>query len=245
MPSSPSALAALHTLAFVREHLAAPPTRVLEVGCGDGDLAAELLGLGIDVVAIDHSPEAIENAQAAGVPAICIDFFEYDAPPFDAVLFSRVLHHLAPLDAAIERAARLLAPGGLLLVEDFAVERMDAPTARWFFETIELLQVAGMMHPKGHPEADPLARWVAHHAHHAPIHEGEEMLVRIGCRFQITHRSTPPYLFRYLCPRLTDDRPGRRIARWLIEHETRRVEERSLRAIGLRVAGRKAGSTAH
>lgn len=238
MPSSPSALAALHTLAFVREHLPEPPARVLEVGCGDGALAAELLALGIDVVAIDHSPEEVEKAQARGVPAIGVDFFRYDAQPFDAVIFSRVLHHLAPLDAAIVHGARLLVPGGTLIVEDFAVERMDAPTARWFFETIELLQVAGMMHPKGHPEADPLLRWVAHHAHHAPIHEGEEMLVRIGCRFHVTHRSKPPYLFRYLCSRLTDDRPGRRIARWLIDQETRRVDEGTLRAIGLRVVGR-------
>src|SRR5215211_100005 len=46
--------------AFVLSHLPPPPRRILEVGCGRGDLALALSGVGYDVVAVD--PDAPTGA---------------------------------------------------------------------------------------------------------------------------------------------------------------------------------------
>jgi 2-polyprenyl-3-methyl-5-hydroxy-6-metoxy-1,4-benzoquinol methylase len=45
---------------FVLLQLPSPPARVLEVGCGKGELARALAGEGYDVVAVD--PEAPEGS---------------------------------------------------------------------------------------------------------------------------------------------------------------------------------------
>ena len=53
--------ATMSVLAFVRSALPPPPARVLEVGAGDGELAAALLAAGYDVVAIDPAPAAMRS----------------------------------------------------------------------------------------------------------------------------------------------------------------------------------------
>jgi SAM-dependent methyltransferase len=73
--------------------------RVLEVGCGPGVLAERLLREGVDLTAIDVSEEQVAEARDRGVPAIVSDFLAFEASPFDALLFTRSLHHIAPLEA--------------------------------------------------------------------------------------------------------------------------------------------------
>jgi SAM-dependent methyltransferase len=114
--------------AFVREHLPPPPAQVLEVGCGDGALARSLAAEGHRVTAID--PRAPE-----GEIFRAVTLADFDEPgPFDAVVAGRSLHHIHDLPAAVERLARLLPTGGLLIVDEHAFDRMDEPTARWFAE---------------------------------------------------------------------------------------------------------------
>jgi 2-polyprenyl-3-methyl-5-hydroxy-6-metoxy-1,4-benzoquinol methylase len=48
-------------------------SRVLEVGCGDGNLARCLKKAGYDVVGLDKSPEATESASAKGLVTVCRD----------------------------------------------------------------------------------------------------------------------------------------------------------------------------
>src|SRR5207247_9371063 len=90
-----------HTLRFLDRVLPTPPARVLEVGCGRGALAARLQARGLEVTALDASPEAVASARALGVQAVAGDFLEFVAEPFDAVLFPRSLHHLASLRRAV------------------------------------------------------------------------------------------------------------------------------------------------
>ena len=97
------------------------PCRVLEYGCGLGSAAFGLASRGIDVVGIDISPVAIEEAwrQASekGVDEHT-QFVEMDAhrllmpdESFDVVCGSGVLHHLE-LEAALPEVARVLKPDG-------------------------------------------------------------------------------------------------------------------------------------
>jgi SAM-dependent methyltransferase len=112
---------------FVEEHLPKTPARVLEVGCGQGDLARALLASGHAVVAIDPDAPAGEPFQAVSLEEFAADEL------FDAVVASRVLHHIPDLDTSVAKIASLLAPGGRFILDEHACDRMDDRTARWYF----------------------------------------------------------------------------------------------------------------
>ena len=117
---------ATDVIAFVRAALPDPPARVLEVGAGDGELAAALSGLGYDVVAIDP---------ASSMPDVrAVALHELDEPPFDAAVAVVSLHHVQPLEDSFRRLAELVRPGGTLVVDEIDVERFDERAARWWLE---------------------------------------------------------------------------------------------------------------
>jgi SAM-dependent methyltransferase len=115
---------------FVLEHLPPAPSRVLEVGCGTGELALGLSAAGYRIVAID--PEAPEGEIFRRVQ---LEEFKADRP-FDAVVASRSLHHIEELRAAVDRIADLLRPGGVLAVNEHAWDRLDERTARWYLRQL-------------------------------------------------------------------------------------------------------------
>jgi SAM-dependent methyltransferase len=113
---------------FVVSNLPLPPARVLEVGCGWGRLARAVAARGYDVIAID--PDAPEGALFRSVT-----LEEFAEPgPFDAVVASRSLHHVPDLAGALDKIAGLLRPGGVLVLNEHAWDRMDDETARWFLD---------------------------------------------------------------------------------------------------------------
>jgi len=239
--AEPIAIAVEHTLTFLAPYVK-PGMRLLEVGCGDGALAARLQSEGVEVTALDRDPDAVERAKARGVAAVTGDFLTYEDEPFDVLLFARVLHHLDSLAGAVTRATALVRPGGHVIAEEFAVERMNGAGARWYFDTMALLEAAELVpapKPRETEIADPLERWHARHLEHAPIHEGAAMDEALARRFEITQRSTAAYLYRYACGRLETSERGMRVARRLFEMERERVSDGSLPAIGLRIVGRK------
>lgn len=94
------------------------PGRLLDVGCGVGDLAAVFARRGWSASGIEPSPQAAAHARAAGVDAVTGTLA--DAPwqdgEFDAILFNHSLEHIDDPAAALAAAARLLRPGGLLAI---------------------------------------------------------------------------------------------------------------------------------
>jgi len=107
---------------------AARGTRILDVGCSQGLVPILLAREGKEVVGIDSSPQAIRTAEshlaseAAAVKKL-VTFLEADLAQhafgeqrFDCVLMGEVLEHLIDPERLVAAAARLLDPGGRLVV---------------------------------------------------------------------------------------------------------------------------------
>lgn len=112
---------------LVRLARLAPGRRALDVCCGTGDVALALARTGAEVIGLDFSPEMLAVArQRARTAAGNLRFVEGDAlalpfpeDSFDAVTISYGLRNLADFRAGLAEMARVLRPGGRLLVLDF------------------------------------------------------------------------------------------------------------------------------
>jgi arsenite methyltransferase len=114
---------------LVREAVAAAPgERILDVGCGPGFYAAELLdvvGEGGAVVGVDSSADMLAVARHRCEGKGNAEFHEADATSlpvddgsFDAALSVQVLEYVADIDAALAEIHRALRPGGRVVVWD-------------------------------------------------------------------------------------------------------------------------------
>ena len=247
-PLTPMPLPAEETLRFLERALPAPPARVLEVGCGDGLVAAALALRGFEVTALDETLALHEAARRAVAPRPVLwmetNFLFYegadDAAPYDVVLFTRSLHHIAPLDRALDRAAELLRPGGSLVAEEFAVDRVTLQTARWWYDTEALLAAAEIVaapDPALEAVRNPLGRWRQEHAHDPPLATGHDMLAAVRERFTTGPAEEAPYLYRYVHERARPGDAAARVTRRIFEIESRLLRERDIAAAGLRITG--------
>jgi SAM-dependent methyltransferase len=222
--------------------------RVLEVGCGPGDLAARLLEEGILVTAIDVSEEQVLSARRKGVPAIQSDFLSFDEQGFDVVLFTRSLHHIWPLEAAIRKIRSLLRPGGWVLADEFAVDEIDATTAAWFWDLQAVLEESGALAPDvprhrhgashrhhGPPLADPVERWKQRHLHDPPLHSARTLIAAVGGAFALRPPERGPYLHRYFSDRVADSEAGTTLFLRVRELERLRLAQGLLVPIGIRL----------
>jgi len=110
----------------------APPSSVLDLGCGTGSLGVLAEEMGHEVVGVDVSAAMVDRARkkvrAAGAGMELLVGDAGDPPvgdrSFDVVLARHLLWTLPTPEAALRRWVRLLRPGGrLVLVEG----RWDAP----------------------------------------------------------------------------------------------------------------------
>jgi SAM-dependent methyltransferase len=115
---------------FVLGQIGNSPTRVLEVGCGEGELALALARAGHSVTAID--PQAPEGPIFRRTR---IEEFT-DPAQFDHVVAILSLHHVEDLGMALSNMADLLRAGGTLIVVEFAWDRIDEATAEWALERL-------------------------------------------------------------------------------------------------------------
>jgi SAM-dependent methyltransferase len=93
-------------------------TRVLDVGCGSGELLEHLQDRGAMPCGVDPAPRMAElaRARAIGVDVRLGDFerLPFDDGAFDALLAVNALQFAEDQDAALAEAARVLVPGGVV-----------------------------------------------------------------------------------------------------------------------------------
>ncbi len=95
--------------------VAAAPGRVLEVGCGWGELAEWIAReTGAEVVAVDLSPRMVELALERGIDASVADVqaLPFADGTFDLVVAAWMLYHVPDLDRGLAEIARVLRAGG-------------------------------------------------------------------------------------------------------------------------------------
>src|SRR5271157_4459807 len=79
----------------VLEWLAAQPgERILDLGCGDGQLTRRIAATGASVVGVDNSPEMVAAARSRGIAAdeAGAESLPYSNGTFDAVFSNAALH---------------------------------------------------------------------------------------------------------------------------------------------------------
>lgn len=142
--------------------------RVVDFGCGTGDLAAKIASLGSEVLGVDISPEMVERARNK-FPRLtfqCADGMNWNAgQTYDAVFSNAALHWMKDAEAAIAGMIGSLRHGGRLIAEfgghgnveaivtavkETLIEngREDAFVMPWYFPTVgeysSLLEKAGL-----------------------------------------------------------------------------------------------------
>lgn len=124
---------------FIARQFGTPSThRVLDAGCGSGTKSMHLLGRGFEVLGLDISDSILEQARAeVGDAAARAEFRRSDLTAIDLpdASMSRaicwgVLMHIPTVDRAVAELARVLAPGGTLVISEGNQRSLQAASLR-------------------------------------------------------------------------------------------------------------------
>ena len=215
---------------FVLAQIGNPPARVLEVGCGEGELARTLARAGHSVTAID--PRAPEGPIFQRVR---IEKFS-NPHPFDHVVAILSLHHVEDLGRALDKIANLLRAGGTLVVVELAWDRFDEATAGWALERLPAASSSekpswlqrrcwgwarGGQGGARAPAEAHFAGW----AREEGLHSSQQMRGELGRRFIERLFAWMPYLY----PDLDDDTSE--------ANESAAIEAGTINATGFRYVG--------
>ena len=232
-----------YTYDFIKGFLSPECRCILEVGCGTGELAARLSKDGYSIVAIDSDGDSIAAARRLGVIAHVATWPDFESGQFDAVLFTRSLHHIHPLPESIKRAAESLVKGGLIIVEDFAYESTDEKTLRWFASAIRFLEATGLLAAgdeslnKVLSKAETLKDWRENHENE--LHTAAEIDAQLEKLFGRVIRENAAYYFRYTANAITATEKRDAIVQAFADQEETLAADSSIVALGRRfVAGR-------
>jgi 2-polyprenyl-3-methyl-5-hydroxy-6-metoxy-1,4-benzoquinol methylase len=107
-------------LAFALEQLREPPLRVLDVGCGEGQITAELARAGFEVVGVDVAEEPLRRARARhpelDVRLVGESEWALQDASFDAVFAGETIEHVLDTIGWLSEVRRVLRSGGSLLL---------------------------------------------------------------------------------------------------------------------------------
>lgn len=97
-----------------------PGERILDLGCGSGELTQRIADRGAEVIGIDSSAVMLAKAQTQfpHLELHQMNAADFSFPePFDAIFSNAVLHWVTDYDGAVRQMARALKPGSRLVIE--------------------------------------------------------------------------------------------------------------------------------
>ena len=207
--SKPIDVATRETASFLSSRLA-NGSEVIEVGCGDGEVAAQLIRQGYRVIGLDSDKDRVAKAQACGVHAVVASWPQVNYQPVDGIAFTRSLHHINPLDQAVTKTRHLLNPDGYLLIEDFAFGEIDPRTVAWFVDLLRSEQGRSPIRPiddqlvtKLLSANEPEKVW--YESHDQALHSMAAIIRAVSSHFKIIATQSVPYLYRYIVPVLPEN----------------------------------------
>jgi SAM-dependent methyltransferase len=234
-----------YTYDFIKRFLPLGCHRILEVGCGTGGVAACLTQDGYAVIAIDSDRDSVAAARQLGVDARVATWPDFDEGHFDAVLFTRSLHHIHPLDESARHAASSLVESGLIIVEDFAYESTDEKTLRWFGGAIRLIEATGLLVVSDEfqhrvlSKTETLKAW--RQSHEEELHTAEEIGAHLKKVSHRVIRENAAYYFRYIASAITAAEKRDAILQAFAEQEVTLAADGSIIGLGRRFVATRAG----
>ncbi len=114
--------------------LAMPSSTIIDVGCGEGEIAISLARLGHRVLAVDSSRKMIAALKARlkkdGVSGVEPHVGDVERLPLadgtgDVVILSQILHHAPRPESALGEAVRVARPGGRVVVLDLLAHEQE------------------------------------------------------------------------------------------------------------------------
>lgn len=126
--------------------------RVLEIGCGTGLILSRIAPFARSAVGVDLSPGMLRRARARGLEVYSGSATElpFDDASFDTVCSFKVLAHVEPIDVALREAARVVRPGGHLVLELYN---------RWSLRYLARRVAGARRIGRAHDEDDIPTRW--------------------------------------------------------------------------------------
>ena len=164
----------------IRQYLPAPPAYVVEVGCGRlGGFVPALASCGYRALGVDPAAPDGDN--------YCRVEFERAelGAEVDAVVACTSLHHVAEPGQVLDKIVQLLAPGGVVIVVEWAWERFDEATAQWCFA--RLGESKGWLHHRRDGWITSAQRWQRYletWANEHRIHTGRAVLQELDQRLR-------------------------------------------------------------
>ena len=169
-------------LAIIAQHIE-PFARMLDIGCGHGDLMAELRSRKqVDARGLEIDPHLVADAVGRGLPVVQgdagRDLADYPGVSFDYAVLSQALQTMNRPDAALESNSVML------LVAHVATSRWSSVVAASLVEDLSLATIRAI--PIVSPQVTHLVglvvpqRYAISPLTNALVREAERMAVRLG-----------------------------------------------------------------
>lgn len=181
---------------LVRDSMPSAPGRVVEIGCGPlGGFVPMLEAAGYQATGVDpEAPCAPSYRQA--------EFEDCEFSGLDAIVACTSMHHVADLGAVLDLVAGALAPGGAVVIVEWARERFDEATARWCFDRLpDSGADPGWLNSQRDEWRDSGLSWDAWFQSWAEaehLHSGQRILDELSARFDTSVLEYGPYFFSEL-----------------------------------------------
>jgi SAM-dependent methyltransferase len=164
--------------------LARSPTNVLDVGCGEGRFCRMLTRHGVDVVGVDPTADLIATARARARSGVYLRA-SAERLPFGDATFDLVVSYLSLIDipdiqSGISEMARVLKPGGALLIANLTSFNTACGDQGWIKG-----EDGGRLHYPIDHYLEERAMWIAYRGirivnHHRPMSTYVRTLLAAG-----------------------------------------------------------------